>query len=138
MPRKSSQPDPESLDVKTHRVNTNIPEPIFEVLRGWADSEERSPGNLASLLLELIIREEAEKGTYPIQRLIELRRQRNEGKENADVADLSITYVKAIGQGLPMNVLDIQHLANRLGVPSDRLAHFINHKGETHHAKNSH
>lgn len=97
------------------------------------------------MLLEIAIREGIERGIYPAQRLAELRQRQTLKEEiknvntDVDLADLAIAYARAIGLGLPMHILDIQQLADKLGIPSDRLAQHINTNGESHnHAKNNH
>lgn len=111
MPRKPKQAE---ITVETHRVNVGLPTPIFDALKEWAEAEKRSPGNLASLLLEEKIREEIQNGSYPVQRLIEKRTGMAKEKEGKSQNHSQI------------NVLDLQRLANQLGIPSDRLLQAIN------------
>jgi hypothetical protein len=43
------------------KLSVYLPEPLFEALNQWAETEKRPTGNLAAYILEVVIREHLNK-----------------------------------------------------------------------------
>lgn len=93
---------------RNKRYNVTVPWGIGEALERWAEGEGNKPTTLASYLVEVSVRQAMSDGKIP--------------DSIRPAAEESRTQI---------SVLDLQRLADQLGIPSDRLLKAIKEiKGE--------
>ena len=89
-----------------------------EILRAWADKEYRTPASLVIGIVNSVI------DGNPLKVPAGLAKP-----DKQDLGDRALTFLKNVVAGREQNILDVQRLADELGIPSERLAKIIVENG---------
>lgn len=107
---------------RSKRVHVSLDDAVYKDLEDWAEQQGRPTANLAAFLVERSIAQAKETGEFVPS---------TDRPPEETTNDRAKAFIRDLALGRVQNVLDVQRLADELGVPSKRLAEIIKQNGGT-------